>query len=90
MNRDYQKAIDSQSLESQSQNDDLADFMTFPWAVESHRDTEGGYIIREARHEHLSWCYDRQGRGEINRKPIRFYRPPNVNHFVLAEVRLAA
>lgn len=34
--------------------------------------------------------YDRQGRGEINSKPIRIYRPPNINHFVLAEVRLAA
>jgi len=34
--------------------------------------------------------YDRQGRGEINSKPIRIYRPQNVNHFVLAEVRLAA
>jgi hypothetical protein len=34
--------------------------------------------------------YDRQGRGEINNKPIRIYRPPNVSHFVLAEVRDAA
>ncbi len=34
--------------------------------------------------------YDRQGRGEINNKPIRIYRPQNVNHFVLAEVRDAA
>jgi hypothetical protein len=34
--------------------------------------------------------YDRQGRGEINSKPIRIYRPPSANHFVLAEVRLAA
>jgi hypothetical protein len=34
--------------------------------------------------------YDRHGRGEINNKPIRIYRPPNLNHFVLAEVRDAA
>jgi hypothetical protein len=34
--------------------------------------------------------YDRQGHGEINNKPIRIYRPPNVDHFVLAEVREAA
>lgn len=34
--------------------------------------------------------YDRQGCGEINNKPIRIYRPPNLNHFVLAEVREAA
>jgi len=34
--------------------------------------------------------YDRQGRGQINNKPIRIYRPANVSHFVLAEVRDAA
>ena len=34
--------------------------------------------------------YDRQGHGEINNKPIRIYRPPQLNHFVLAEVREAA
>ncbi|MHB1349724.1 MAG: hypothetical protein ACYCYR_07600 [Desulfobulbaceae bacterium] len=34
--------------------------------------------------------YDRQGRGEINCKPIRIYRPANTDHFVLAEVRYAA
>jgi hypothetical protein len=34
--------------------------------------------------------YDRQGRGEINSKPIRIYRPLNRNHFVLAEIRPAA
>jgi len=34
--------------------------------------------------------YDRQGRGEINCKPIRIYRPQNTDHFVLAEVRSAA
>lgn len=34
--------------------------------------------------------YDRQGHGEINNKPIQIYRPPNVDHFVLAEVREAA
>jgi hypothetical protein len=27
-----------------------------PWAVESHPDTEGGYIIHEARHEQRVWC----------------------------------
>ncbi len=34
--------------------------------------------------------YDRQGRGQINNKPIRIYQPANVDHFVLAEVRAAA
>lgn len=34
--------------------------------------------------------YDRQGHGAINSKPIRIYRPPNGNHFVLAELREAA
>ena len=28
----------------------------FPWAIESHPDTEGGYVIREARHEQQTWC----------------------------------
>ena len=33
------------------------DFITpFPWTVESHPDTEGGYIIREARNEQQTWC----------------------------------
>jgi hypothetical protein len=34
--------------------------------------------------------YDRNGHGAINNKPIRIYRPPKGNHFVLAEVREAA
>ena len=28
----------------------------FPWTTESHPDTEGGYAIREARHEQQTWC----------------------------------
>ena len=28
----------------------------FPWTIESHPDTEGGYVIREARHEQQIWC----------------------------------
>lgn len=28
----------------------------FPWTVESHPDTEGGYILHEARHEQQVWC----------------------------------
>ncbi|WP_306549115.1 hypothetical protein [Desulfobulbus sp.] len=28
----------------------------FPWTVASHPDTEGGYVIREARHEQQTWC----------------------------------
>jgi hypothetical protein len=28
----------------------------FPWNIESHPDTEGGYVIREARHEQQAWC----------------------------------
>ncbi len=28
----------------------------FPWTIESHPDTEGGYVIREARHEQQTWC----------------------------------
>jgi len=34
--------------------------------------------------------YDRKGHGAINNKPIRIYRPPKGNHFLLAEVRDAA
>lgn len=28
----------------------------FPWTIASHPDTEGGYVIREARHEQQIWC----------------------------------
>lgn len=56
MQQQYQKAINTQPQENQSQLDDLADITPLPWTVESHRDTEGGYIILEARHEQLSWC----------------------------------
>ena len=28
----------------------------FPWTIDSHPDTEGGYVIREARHEQQTWC----------------------------------
>ena len=28
----------------------------FPWTVESHPDTEGAYIIHQARHEQQVWC----------------------------------
>jgi len=28
----------------------------FPWTIQSHLDTEGGYVIREARHEQQTWC----------------------------------
>ncbi|MDD2468631.1 MAG: hypothetical protein PHI97_32035 [Desulfobulbus sp.] len=28
----------------------------FPWTIASHLDTEGGYVIREARHEQQTWC----------------------------------
>ena len=28
----------------------------FPWTVASHPDTEGGYVIREARYEQQTWC----------------------------------
>ena len=28
----------------------------FPWTVASHPDTEGGYVIGEARHEQQTWC----------------------------------
>ena len=28
----------------------------FPWTIESHPDTEGGYVIREARYEQQTWC----------------------------------
>jgi len=34
--------------------------------------------------------YDRQGYGEINHKAIRIYKPPQLGHFVLAELRQAA
>ena len=29
---------------------------SFPWTIASHPDTEGGYVIREARHEQQIWC----------------------------------
>lgn len=58
MNRDHQKTINAKPLESQARHHDLTDITPSPWTVESHRDTEGGYIIREARHEQLSWCAD--------------------------------
>lgn len=56
MQQQPQKAINTQPQENQARFDDLADITPLPWTVESHRDTEGGYIIREARHEQLSWC----------------------------------
>lgn len=28
----------------------------FPWTIASHPDTEGGYVIREVRHEQQTWC----------------------------------
>ena len=28
----------------------------FPWTIASHPDTEGGYVIREARYEQQIWC----------------------------------
>ena len=28
----------------------------FPWTIASLPDTEGGYVIREARHEQQTWC----------------------------------
>jgi len=28
----------------------------FPWTIASHSDTEGGYVIREVRHEQQTWC----------------------------------
>ena len=28
----------------------------FPWTIASHPDTEGGYVIGEARHEQQTWC----------------------------------
>ncbi len=29
---------------------------SFPWTIASHPDTEGGYVIHEARHEQQTWC----------------------------------
>jgi hypothetical protein len=29
-----------------------------PWMVESHPDTEGAYIVKEARHEQHTWVAD--------------------------------
>ena len=31
-------------------------YSPFPWTIESHPDTEGGYVIREARHEQQTRC----------------------------------
>ena len=38
------------------QFDSNADITPFPWTVALHPDTEGGYIIQEARHEQQVWC----------------------------------
>jgi len=29
----------------------------FPWNVDSHRDSEGGYVVQEANQEQLVWCF---------------------------------
>lgn len=44
-------------------NDQLNENIAFeitpaPWTVESHPDTEGAYIVKEARHEQQTWGPD--------------------------------
>lgn len=56
MQQEYQKTINTQPQENRARLDDLDNITPLPWTVESHRDTEGGYIVREARYEQLSWC----------------------------------
>ncbi len=47
-------------------------------------DLQDGNVVWNGRK--VGW-YDRQGCGEINKKPIRIYRPKQSNCFLLAEVR---
>jgi hypothetical protein len=47
-------------------------------------DLQDGHVFWNGRK--VGW-YDRQGCGEINKKPIRIYRPKQSNCYLLAEVR---
>ena len=43
--------------QAQARTQAEASFCTpFPWSIASHPDTEGSYVIREARHEQQTWC----------------------------------
>jgi hypothetical protein len=48
--------MNTETLEPQLRPQDESEITPFPWTVESHPDTEGGYIIREVRHEQQIWC----------------------------------
>jgi len=55
MQHAYTEELQEAALETAPQA--AATFITpFPWTVESHPDSEGGYIIREARYEQQTWC----------------------------------
>ena len=43
--------------QAQARTQAEASFCTpLPWSSASHPDTEGSYVIREARHEQQTWC----------------------------------
>jgi len=51
-----QQIMNAETMEPQIRPQDESEITPFPWNVESHPDTEGGYIIREAHHEQQIWC----------------------------------
>jgi len=51
-----QQVMNAEPLEPQLRPQDELEITPFPWTVESHPDTEGGYIICEVRHEQQIWC----------------------------------
>ena len=51
-----QQIMNPEPLEPQLRPQAESEITPFPWTVESHPDSEGGYIIREVRHEQQIWC----------------------------------
>lgn len=51
-----QQIMNPEPLEPQLRPQAELEITPFPWTVESHPDSEGGYIIREVRHEQQIWC----------------------------------
>ena len=51
-----QQIMNAETLEPQLRPQDVSEITPFPWTIASHPDTEGGYVIREARHEQQTWC----------------------------------
>ena len=51
-----QQIMNAETLKPQLRPQEESEITPFPWTVESHPDTEGGYIIREVRYEQQIWC----------------------------------